>query len=243
MGEVPTAEVAAIVAHQITTAEAVTTEGIVPAIGTVVAEEEAMEEIRGRPGTITTGIPDKITIAREEVAATSGTIPTRIHGIVVLRTARGHAQNTRLRRAVAETMAVVAAADAEITTEGMVAVLAEALPVGTTTMVAAHPTTNVAMIIIIRRRLVAAVVAVAAAVVVAVIEWIIAAAAEDAVTDPGNRWDHPDRWPLVAALGGDRRCARRWVLRVARHRCRRCAGVVRHEVGLRVVSGTMDAVG
>lgn len=98
MGEVLTAEVAAIAGHQITTVEAVTTEGIVPAIGTVAAEEEAMEEIRGRPGTITTGIPDKITIAREEVAATSGTIPTRIHGIVVLRTARGHAQNTRLRR-------------------------------------------------------------------------------------------------------------------------------------------------
>lgn len=242
MGVVPTAEVAAIVDHQITTVEAATTEGIVPVIGTVAAEEEAMVEIRGRPGTITTGIPDKITIAREEVAATRGTIPTRIPGIVVLRTARGHAQNTRLRRAVAETMAVVAAADAEITTAGMVAVLAEALPVGTTTMVAAHPTTNVAMIIIIRRRLVAAVAA-AAVVVAAVIEWITEAAAGDAVTDPGNRWDHPDRWPLVAALGGVRRCAHRWVLRAVRHRCRRCAGVVRHEVGLRVVSGTMDAAG
>lgn len=135
-------------------------------------------------------------------------------------------------REVAEIMVV--AAEAEIITAEIVVVVAVALPVGTT-MVAAHPTINVAMIIILRR-----LVAVAAA-VQTVIGWTIAAAAGDAATDPANRWDRRDRLFRGATTTGDRRFVRRWV-RAGRHRCRRCVGVPQ-EVGLRVVSGTMDAAG
>lgn len=228
MGEVPTVGVVAI-ADQTTTAEVVTTGGIVPAIVTVAEEEEATA-IRGRPVTIAIGILDRIT-AREVGVVISATIPTRIREIAVLPTARDLVPNILLRE-VAEIMVV--AAEAEIITAEIVVVVAVALPVGTT-MVAAHPTINVAMIIILRR-----LVAVAAA-VQTVIGWTIAAAAGDAATDPANRWDRRDRLFRGATTTGDRRFERRWV-RAGRHRCRRCAGVPQ-EVGLRVVSGTMDAAG
>lgn len=229
MGEVPTAEAVAIADHQTTTAEAVTTDGIAPAIGTVVEVEAT--EIRGRLDTIATGILDRITV-REEVAATSAMIPIRIREIAVLPTARDLVTTIRLRE-VAEIMVV--AAEAEIITAEIVVVVAVALPVGTT-MVAAHPTINVAMIIILRRLVAVA----AAAAVQTVIAWTIAAAAGDAVTDPENRWDHRGR-SFRGAITGDRPFVHRWV-RAGRHRCRRCAGVLQ-EVGLRVVSGTMDAAG
>lgn len=228
MGEVPTVGVVAI-ADQTTTAEVVTTGGIVPAIVTVAEEEEATA-IRGRPVTIAIGILDRIT-AREVGVVISATIPTRIREIAVLPTARDLVPNILLRE-VAEIMVV--AAEAEIITAEIVVVVAVALPVGTT-MVAAHPTINVAMIIILRR-----LVAVAAA-VQTVIGWTIAAAAGDVATDPANRWDRRDRLFRGATTTGDRRFVRRWV-RAGRHRCRRCAGVPQ-EVGLRVVSGTMDAAG
>lgn len=220
---------AVAIADQTTTAEVVTTAGIVPAIVTVVEEEEATA-IRGRPVTIAIGILDRIT-AREVGVVISATIPTRIREIAVLPTARDLAPNILLRE-VAEIMVV--AAEAEIITAEIVVVVAVALPVGTT-MVAAHPTINVAMIIILRR-----LVAVAAA-VQTVIGWTIAAAAGDVATDPANRWDRRDRLFRGATTTGDRRFVRRWV-RAGRHRCRRCAGVPQ-EVGLRVVSGTMDAAG
>lgn len=228
MGEVPTVGVVAI-ADQTTTAEVVTTGGIVPAIVTVAEEEEATA-IRGRPVTIAIGILDRIT-AREVGVVISATIPTRIREIAVLPTARDLVLNILLRE-VAEIMVV--AAEAEIITAEIVVVVAVALPVGTT-MVAAHPTINVAMIIILRR-----LVAVAAA-VQTVIGWTIAAAAGDVATDPANRWDRRDRLFRGATTTGDRRFVRQWV-RAGRHRCRRCVGVPQ-EVGLRVVSGTMDAAG
>lgn len=74
MGEVPTVGAVAI-ADQTTTAEVVTTGGIVPAIVTVAEEEEATA-IRGRPVTIAIGILDRIT-AREVGVVISATIPTR----------------------------------------------------------------------------------------------------------------------------------------------------------------------
>lgn len=228
MGEVPTVGAVAI-ADQTTTAEVVTTGGIVPAIVTVAEEEEATA-IRGRPVTIAIGILDRIT-AREVGVVINATIPTRIREIAVLPTARDLVPNILLRE-VAEIMVV--AAEAEIITAEIVVVVAVALPVGTT-MVAAHPTINVAMITILRR-----LVAVAAA-VQTVIGWTIAAAAGDVATDPANRWDRRDRLFRGATTTGDRRFVRRWV-RAGRHRCRRCVGVPQ-EVGLRVVSGTMDAAG
>lgn len=205
---------------------AVTTEEIALAIVTVVAEEAT--EIRVHPVMIATDIRDRITAKGD----TSGTILIRIHEIVVLQIVRGHAPTIHLR-VVVEIMVV--AAQAEIITAGIVAVPAVALPIGIMT-VAAHPMINVAMIIILHR-LVAAV----AAAALAVIEWTIAAVAGDAAIDPGSRWDHRDRLLLVAPWVGVHRSARRWV-RVGRRQCRRCVGV-RHEVGLRVVSGTMDDVG
>lgn len=149
-------------------------------------------------------------------------------------------ENTR--REVAEITA--AEAVAEIITVGIIVVVAEALPAGTM-MVAAHPTTNVAMNII-HRRLAAAVVVVAAAVALAVTDWTIAAAAGDAVAviDPGNRWGRLgrlDRGPPGAVGHRPWVIVRRWV-RAIRSRCRPFAGE-RHEVGLLVVSGTMDAAG
>lgn len=127
----------------------------------------------------------------------------------------------------------------------VVQVVAVALPAGTM-MVVAHPTTNVAMIIIHRRSAAAVlVVVVAAAAVLAVIDWIIAAAAGDAVAviDPGNRWDRQGRsvHETPEAVGHRWVVDRRWV-RAIRSRCRPYAGD-RHEVGLLVVSGTMDAAG
>lgn len=145
----------------------------------------------------------------------------------------------KTHREVAEITAAEAAA--EIITVGMVVVrvVAVALPAGTM-MVAAHPTTNVAMNIIHRR--LAAVVAVAAA--LAVIGWIIAAAAGDAVAviGPGNRWDHQGPLPHGTTEAADRRWEvdQRWD-RAIRTRSRPFAGD-RLEVGLLVVSGTMDAV-
>lgn len=233
VGEVPIEE-EAVTGDRTTTAEAVITEGITLEIGTAAAVEEAME-IHVRPGMTAIGIPGRITAREVAVEVTSEMIRTRIQETVVLRTARGPVRNIHRRAEVAEIM--VEAVEPEIITVGMVVVLAEALPV-VTMMVVAHPTINVAMIII-HRRLVAVVEA--AAVELAVIEWIIAVAAGDAEIDPGNRWDHQGRLLPVTTQIGDHRSALRWV-RVGRHRCRRCAGV-RHEVGLRVVSGTMGAAG
>lgn len=131
-----------------------------------------------------------------------------------------------------------AEAVAEIITVGMVVeqVVAVAHPAGTM-MVAAHPTTNVALNIIQLRLA-------AAAAAVAVIGWIIAVAAGDAVAviDPENRWVRQDRLhhgpPEVV---GHRWVVQHWVHAI-RSRCRQSAED-RHEVGLLVVSGTMDAAG
>lgn len=145
------------------------------------------------------------------------------------------------RRVVAEITA--AEAVAEIITVGMVVeqVVAVAHPAGTM-MVAAHPTTNVALNIIQLRLVVPAAAEVAAA--VAVIGWIIAAAVGDAVavTDPESRWVRQDRLHHAPPeVVGRRWVDHRWVHAI-RSRCRQSAED-RHEVGLLVVSGTMDAAG
>lgn len=204
-------------------------------IGTV----EAEATIPGHPVTIQGGTPGKM-IARVE--ATSETILTsRIHEIVVPLIVSGPARIIPHRVVVAEITA--AEAVAENITVGMVVeqVVAVAHPAGTM-MVAAHPTTNVALNIIHRR--LAAVAAAEAVVALAVIGWIIAAAAGDAVAviDPENRWGRQGRlYHGIQEVVAQRWVDHRWV-RAIRFRCRQFAGD-RHEVGLLVVSGTMDAAG
>lgn len=91
VGEAPTAVVVATV-DQTSMEGAVITEEIALAIVTAVAEE--VMEIRARPVMIATVILDRITVK----GRTSGMILTRIPGIVVLLTGRGHVRSIHLRR-------------------------------------------------------------------------------------------------------------------------------------------------
>lgn len=221
-----------------TTVAAVTTGVTVPVIGTV---EAAAMVIPGHRVTIRDGTPGKMIVRG---VATSEMIPTnRIPEIVVPRIVSGPVRIIPHRVVVAEITA--AEAVAENITVGMVVeqVVAVAHPAGTM-MVAAHPTTNVALNIIHRRLAAVAAAAVAVVVALAVIGWIIAAAAEDAVAviDPENRWGRQGRLYHGTQEAVDHRWVdHRWV-RAIRFLCRQFVGD-RLEVGLLVVSGTMDAAG